>query len=77
VSYMKQMLSIGLIKEMLCEASIKKKEVNKDKFIALMCLDYNLSRRNVVEKLNILINADFVCVTTNELNEQILQWQEQ
>jgi len=42
-----------------------------------MCLDYNLSRRNVVEKLNILINADFVCVTTNELNEQILQWQEQ
>ena len=74
---MKQMLSVGLIKEMLCAASIKKKEVNKDKFIALMCLDYNLSRRNVVEKLNILINADFVCVTTNELNEQILQWQEQ
>jgi hypothetical protein len=73
---MKQVLTCDMIKEFLRAASIKKKEVNKDKFIAILCLDYNLSRRNVVEKLNILINAEFVVVTTNELNEQVLQWQE-
>lgn len=64
-----------MIKEMLYTALVEKKEVNKDKFIALMCLDYNLSRRNVVEKLNLLINAELVSVTTNELNETIIQWQ--
>lgn len=69
-------LTTEMMKEMLITASKKHKEINRDKFIAVLCLDYNLSRRNVVEKLNLLIDAEFVVVITNELKEQILQWQE-
>lgn len=72
-----QKISLDYMKELLITASKKKKEVNREKFIAVLCCDYGVTRRNVVEKLNLLIAADYVIVSKNELKEDVLTWQEQ
>jgi hypothetical protein len=72
---MKQVLSIDDIGKILRATKEKKDvEVKREKFIAVLCCDYEVTRRLVVEKINLLKNAGYITEEKNQDQEVILKW---
>jgi hypothetical protein len=71
---MKQKITTDDIKNMCYEAYLNDKEICKEKMIAILCCDNGLSRRTIVETVNLVINAGYVKEVKNEQNEVMLIW---
>jgi hypothetical protein len=72
---MKQVLSIEDIGKILRATKENKDvEVLREKFIAVLCCDYEVTRRLVVEKINLLKNAGYITEEKNQDQEVIIKW---
>ena len=62
-----RMAKINKIKETVVEANRQHKVVLRDKLIAVLCLQWGMSRRSIIEYLTQLKDADIIVIIDNQI----------